>query len=156
MATPLVLVISRHQAFAEAVRRQLVRLDSIVEIVSPDDFTRLGRPSIATAEVAFVDLDAQTPDGVPLYRSVAGVAKDCQVILVYLFHKMQYILVSLITVYRTCISPFFPPTCRFYPTCSEYSIQAILKYGAFKGSWLAIYRILRCHPFSKGGYDPLK
>jgi CheY-like chemotaxis protein len=82
MATPLVLVISRHQAFAEAVRRQLVRLDSIVEIVSPDDFARLGRPSIATAEVAFVDLDAQTPDGVPLYRSVAGVAKDCQVILV--------------------------------------------------------------------------
>ncbi len=50
----------------------------------------------------------------------------------------------------------FPPTCRFYPTCSQYFIQAVEKYGAVKGSFLGIKRILKCHPFHPGGYDPLK
>jgi putative membrane protein insertion efficiency factor len=49
-----------------------------------------------------------------------------------------------------------PPKCRFYPTCSEYAIEAIKKYGALKGTFLAIKRILKCHPFHEGGYDPLK
>jgi putative membrane protein insertion efficiency factor len=63
--------------------------------------------------------------------------------------------VCLIRFYQVCISPLFPPCCRFYPTCSNYALQAIEKYGPFKGSYLSIKRILRCHPFSKGGYDPV-
>ena len=60
-----------------------------------------------------------------------------------------------IRFYRYFISPLFPPSCRFYPTCSEYSAQAFLKYGVLKGGAKAIWRILRCNPFNKGGYDPL-
>ncbi|PID56368.1 membrane protein insertion efficiency factor YidD [candidate division KSB3 bacterium] len=69
---------------------------------------------------------------------------------------MQGILISLITIYQKYISPFFPPTCRFYPTCSEYGIQALRRYGALKGSWLTLWRLMRCQPFSKGGNDPLR
>ena len=61
----------------------------------------------------------------------------------------------MIRFYQVCISPLFPPSCRFYPTCSSYSLEAIKKYGPWKGSYLAIKRILRCHPFSRGGYDPV-
>ena len=57
--------------------------------------------------------------------------------------------------YRKCISPLFPPCCRFTPTCSEYAIQAVKKHGIFKGSWLAIKRILRCNPWGGSGYDPV-
>ena len=64
-------------------------------------------------------------------------------------------LVLLIVLYQKLISPLFPQSCRFYPTCSEYSKQAILKYGPLKGGWLSIKRIARCHPLNKGGYDPL-
>lgn len=69
---------------------------------------------------------------------------------------MKKILLFLIKIYQKGISPYFGRRCRFYPTCSEYSRQAIIKYGAVKGSYLAIKRILKCHPFHKGGYDPLK
>ncbi|MDD4366225.1 MAG: membrane protein insertion efficiency factor YidD [Eubacteriales bacterium] len=69
---------------------------------------------------------------------------------------MKKIFVLLIRGYQKFISPLFPPTCRFYPTCSEYFIQALEKYGIFKGSYLGIKRILRCHPWNPGGYDPLK
>lgn len=65
------------------------------------------------------------------------------------------ILLWLIKAYQRFISPLFPPTCRFQPTCSQYALEAISQYGAFKGSWLAIRRILRCHPFHPGGYDPI-
>lgn len=50
----------------------------------------------------------------------------------------------------------FPPHCRFYPTCSEYSYQAVKKYGFFKGVWMSVIRISKCHPFHEGGYDPVK
>ncbi|MGI6345431.1 MAG: membrane protein insertion efficiency factor YidD [Bacillota bacterium] len=63
--------------------------------------------------------------------------------------------VFLIRVYRRWISPLLGPSCRFYPTCSEYMIQALEKYGFFRGGWLGVRRILRCHPFSPGGYDPV-
>jgi putative membrane protein insertion efficiency factor len=62
---------------------------------------------------------------------------------------------ALIKLYQIAISPLFPPSCRFYPTCSAYSYQAIAKYGPFKGSWLAFRRIIRCHPHNPGGYDPV-
>lgn len=65
-------------------------------------------------------------------------------------------LLFLIKIYQKIISPIFGKRCRFYPTCSEYSRQAITKYGAIKGTYLSIKRILKCHPFHKGGYDPLK
>lgn len=69
---------------------------------------------------------------------------------------MKKIFIGLIKFYRNYISGLKPyPTCKFTPTCSEYGIQAIEKYGAFKGGLLAVWRILRCNPFSKGGFDPV-
>lgn len=70
---------------------------------------------------------------------------------------MKKFLICLIKFYRRDISPIKGGgCCRFIPTCSEYALEAVEKYGAFKGSMLAIKRILKCHPFHKGGYDPLK
>jgi uncharacterized protein len=69
--------------------------------------------------------------------------------------RMKLAMIWLIKGYRMFISPLFPPTCRFQPTCSMYAIDAIARFGAIKGSWLAVRRILRCHPFHPGGYDPV-
>ena len=66
------------------------------------------------------------------------------------------LLLALVRGYQYFISPLFPPCCRFTPTCSAYTIQAIEKYGVFRGSFLSLRRILRCHPFSQGGYDPVQ
>ena len=66
---------------------------------------------------------------------------------------MKYILLALIRFYRKCISPLFPPTCRFIPTCSQYALAAIEKYGAWKGGKLAVKRLLKCHPFHMGEHD---
>lgn len=68
---------------------------------------------------------------------------------------MKVVILLLIRFYRGFISPLKPPSCRYIPTCSEYAMIAVEKYGAAKGSFLAIKRILRCHPFHKGGYDPV-
>jgi uncharacterized protein len=68
---------------------------------------------------------------------------------------MKILLIWLIKGYRLFISPLFPPTCRFQPTCSMYAIQAIERFGVFRGGWMGIMRILRCHPFHPGGYDPV-
>ncbi len=66
---------------------------------------------------------------------------------------MKKILIKLIKLYKKYISPLKTPSCRYYPTCSDYSIQAIEKYGVLKGSLKSIWRIIRCNPFSKGGID---
>ncbi|MBD7985514.1 membrane protein insertion efficiency factor YidD [Sporosarcina sp. Sa2YVA2] len=68
---------------------------------------------------------------------------------------MKSILIGIIKVYQKILSPLTPPTCRFYPTCSHYGVEALQKHGALKGSWLAIKRISRCHPFHEGGFDPV-
>ncbi|CUH95769.1 hypothetical protein P22_1849 [Propionispora sp. 2/2-37] len=68
---------------------------------------------------------------------------------------MKAVLLFLIRFYQNYISPWKPPTCRFIPTCSEYAIMAIEKYGVLRGVLWAARRILRCHPWHKGGYDPV-
>ena len=66
------------------------------------------------------------------------------------------LLLGLIRLYQAVVSPAFPPdTCRFYPSCSHYGYQAVYKYGALKGGWMAFKRVLRCNPFNPGGYDPV-
>ena len=65
------------------------------------------------------------------------------------------LLIGLVRAYKLFVSPLLPPACRFSPTCSEYMIQALQKYGFFRGLWLGIRRIGRCHPFNPGGYDPV-
>jgi putative membrane protein insertion efficiency factor len=65
-----------------------------------------------------------------------------------------YALIGLVRIYQKCISPLLGPMCRFQPSCSEYFIQAVLKYGAIRGSWRGLRRIGRCHPWHPGGYDP--
>ncbi|MEW6674517.1 MAG: membrane protein insertion efficiency factor YidD [Nitrospirota bacterium] len=69
---------------------------------------------------------------------------------------MKRILILLIKLYKYIVSPLFPVSCRFTPTCSTYSMEAIDKHGVLRGLYLSIRRILRCHPFHPGGYDPVK
>lgn len=69
---------------------------------------------------------------------------------------MKTVLVEVLRFYKLAISPFLPPACRFTPTCSEYAAEAIQKYGAVRGSLMAAWRVCRCQPFARGGYDPVK
>lgn len=69
---------------------------------------------------------------------------------------MKKLIIRLIKFYQKKISPAKKPCCRFFPTCSEYALQAVKKYGALKGTYKSVKRLLKCHPFHKGGYDPLK
>ena len=68
---------------------------------------------------------------------------------------MRWLLIRLVRFYQIFISPFFPPSCRFEPTCSQYAIEAIQTHGALKGGWMALRRIGRCNPFCEGGFDPV-
>lgn len=68
---------------------------------------------------------------------------------------LSWFFILLINLYRTLLSPILPPSCRYTPTCSEYGLQAIKKYGPFKGGWLTLKRIGRCHPWGGHGYDPV-
>jgi len=69
--------------------------------------------------------------------------------------SMRKLLLFLIKAYRYCLSPLLGPSCRYFPSCSEYAAEAIAKYGPGYGSWLALKRIARCHPWHPGGYDPI-
>lgn len=68
---------------------------------------------------------------------------------------IKYFLVFLIDIYRYCISPYTPRSCRFYPTCSNYARESILTFGILKGGYFAVKRLLKCHPFHAGGVDPV-
>lgn len=69
--------------------------------------------------------------------------------------NLKWIFIFLIIIYQKLISPFLGSRCRFYPTCSEYAKKAFLKFGLFKGSYLGVKRVLKCHPYNPGGFDPL-
>lgn len=68
---------------------------------------------------------------------------------------MKFLVLDFLRLYKTFLSPFLPSGCRFEPTCSIYTMQAVEKYGVMRGTWLGIKRILRCQPFCKGGHDPI-
>jgi uncharacterized protein len=70
-------------------------------------------------------------------------------------NMLQKMMIGLIRFYQIAISPLKPPSCRFYPTCSHYGLEAVKKFGPFKGGWLAVRRITKCHPFHPGGFDPV-
>ena len=91
-----------------------------------------------------LDLAAATREFLPLIRS------QCVKRL-----SLRRLAVLPIRLYQWTLSPVLPPSCRYHPTCSAYAIEAVLTHGIFKGSWLALRRILRCHPWSSGGYDPV-
>jgi putative membrane protein insertion efficiency factor len=68
---------------------------------------------------------------------------------------MRFVLKTLIRVYQVALSPLLGPNCRYYPTCSQYAIEAIEAHGSLRGTWLTIKRISRCHPWHEGGFDPV-
>lgn len=68
---------------------------------------------------------------------------------------MKWILIGLLKAYRFAISPLYGQVCRYYPTCSAYALQSVETHGATRGSWLAVRRVARCHPWAAGGYDPV-
>jgi putative membrane protein insertion efficiency factor len=93
------------------------------------------------------------PRGLTLFFPVA-----CSLLPVPCYNRLNMIknlFIILIKGYRLLISPLFPPVCRFHPTCSQYAIEALETFGIIQGSWLALKRILRCHPYHPGGYDPI-
>ena len=68
---------------------------------------------------------------------------------------MKYLFLGIIKLYRLTLSKILPPCCRYYPSCSEYATSAIRRFGAVKGGYLALWRIIRCNPYGRGGYDPV-
>ncbi|MDQ3155575.1 MAG: membrane protein insertion efficiency factor YidD [Actinomycetota bacterium] len=71
------------------------------------------------------------------------------------FNPLKWAIVRLLRAYRFAISPLYGQVCRYHPTCSAYALQAVETHGAIRGTWLAVRRLLRCHPWSSGGYDPV-
>jgi len=75
--------------------------------------------------------------------------------MIYIQKLASWFVLMLIRFYQYAISPHFPPTCRYMPTCSAYAYEAVQKHGIFRGGFMALRRLLRCHPFRPGGYDPV-
>lgn len=69
---------------------------------------------------------------------------------------MQVLVIAILRVYKRWISPLLPSACRYHPTCSEYMLQSVERYGAIRGIYLGVLRLLRCHPFHEGGFDPVR
>ena len=69
---------------------------------------------------------------------------------------MQRVVIGALEAYKLFVSPLLPSACRYYPTCSEYMIEAVSKHGVWKGTWMGVKRLGRCHPFHEGGYDPVR
>ena len=84
-----------------------------------------------------------------------NLSKGVYSLWLFLSTILSKIMLGLIWFYRHCISPLTPAACRYTPTCSQYAVEAIKKYGPFKGGWLAFRRILRCNPWGGSGYDPV-
>lgn len=78
-----------------------------------------------------------------------------RVVVAVIDRAAQALLLALVRVYRRGVSPLLPPRCRFYPTCSAYAQEALERHGPWRGGWLAVRRLLRCHPWHPGGYDPV-
>jgi putative membrane protein insertion efficiency factor len=70
-------------------------------------------------------------------------------------HFAKLVTLQTLRAYKWAISPLFPPSCRYVPTCCEYAMEAVERYGAVRGMLMAVWRVLRCHPFARGGYDPV-
>lgn len=68
---------------------------------------------------------------------------------------MKIVALTFLRLYKRWISPSLPPSCRYVPSCSEYAMEAVERFGVLRGGWLAVWRVLRCHPFVRGGYDPV-
>ena len=121
----------------EIVKKALERiLSEACAEASPEVCAEASTEACATANAA--DNSKNAPQSCRLARRVATAP-----------------LVLLVRFYQICISPLKPSCCRFTPTCSQYALEALRKYGVFKGTWLAIKRILRCHPWGGSGYDPV-
>ncbi len=81
--------------------------------------------------------------------------KQLMIINLFISNLFKLLFINFIKIYQRFVSPFFPSSCKFSPSCSKYGIEAITKYGVLKGSVLTVKRILKCNPLSKGGYDPI-
>jgi uncharacterized protein len=87
--------------------------------------------------------------------AVIGGAERPTTVLGWLLAPLTLALIALIRLYQLLISPGLPASCRFTPSCSQYTLDAVRRYGALKGAWLGVRRLVRCHPWHPGGYDPV-
>lgn len=87
--------------------------------------------------------------------AVIGGAERPTTLLGWLLAPLTLVLIALIRLYQLLISPGLPASCRFSPSCSQYTLDAVRRYGALKGAWLGVRRLVRCHPWHPGGYDPV-
>ena len=81
--------------------------------------------------------------------------KQPMIFKLFISNLLKLLIINIIKIYQLFISPFFPSSCKFSPSCSKYGIEAINKYGAIRGSFLTVKRVLKCNPWNNGGYDPI-
>lgn len=95
---------------------------------------------------------ARTPEGGP---GVARLFPVPRTVLGRVLLPLTWLLIAVVRFYQKCISPGLPPSCRFAPSCSQYTLEALQRHGALRGAWLGARRLVRCHPWHPGGYDPV-